>query len=366
MNKKKRFDAVRKLQQPDYMPVWPRAGSQLIYGMGWRLTDITGNEWYDSDKCTEAVLWSLKHINYDVAIPAYMDSAFGVPSIGGNISIPSKFGTCVEITNDKPVKSKADWCQIQKNLARLSITNADCRMKGALTTIRHVADDVGKSTPLVTTGYLAATAAMLLFRPLDDFLEDMIIDPEWVDQMCRVSADWTLDWIRSQYDAGANSVTFIADSLGTHLISPQMGERFNLPYLCELVEVIKKEFNQSVWLHVHGNMNTPLGLAYLEKIIHEAGVEGLHLDDCHTPEWIKKNVVDTFNIPACIATDCHKIAQGPVERIQSDVKVAMAKVNDGLGLIMAPCCQVLPYTPNEHFKAWVDATHEYGQYPLSD
>lgn len=364
MNKKERFDAVRKLQQPDYMPVWPRARSQLIYGMGWRLTDITGNDWYDSDKCAEAVLWSLKHINYDVAIPAYTDSAFGVPAVGGNISIPSKFGNCVEITNDKPVKSKSDWRQIQKKLARLSITNADYRMKGALTTIRNVADYVGESTPLVATGYLAATAAMLLFRPHEDFLEDMIKDPKWVDEMCSVAADWTMDWIRSQYNAGANSVTFIADSLGTHLISPQMGQRFNLPYLCELVRTIKKEFDQGVWLHIHGNMKTPLGYAYLRKIIEEANIEGLHLDDCHPPDWIKENVVDKFNIPACIASDCHKIAQGPVQRIQSDVKNALAKIKDGLGVMMAPCCQVLPHTPNEHFKAWVDATHEYGNFPL--
>ncbi len=347
------------------MPVWPRARSQLIYGMGWRLTDITDNEWYDSDKCAEAVLWSLKHINYDVAIPAYTDSAFGVPSIGGNISIPSKFGTCVDITGGKPVKSKADWRQIQKKIARLNITNADYRMKGALTTIRNVADYAGQTTPLVATGYLAATAAMLLFRPHEDFLNDMINDPAWVDQMCKVAADWTLDWIRSQYDAGANSVTFIADSLGTHLISPQMGERFNLPYLWELVQSVKKEFNQGVWLHMHGQMNTPLGFAYLEKIIKETRVEGLHLDDCHTAAWIKEKVVDKFNIPACIPSDCYKIAQGPVHRIQMDVKNALDNIKDGLGMIMAPSCQVLPYTPNEHFKAWVDATHEYGKFPLT-
>ena len=348
------------------MPVWPRARSQLIYGMGWLLTDITGNQWYDSDKCTQAVLWSLNHIGYDIAIPAYTDSAFGVPAVGGRISIPRQFGTCVEISNDKPVKTKADWSRIQKKMARLNVTHADDRMKGALTTIRNVANSVGESTPLVATGYLAATAAMLLFRSLDDFLDDMINEPGWADQMCRVAADWTLDWIRSQYDAGANSVTFIADSLGTHLISARMGERFNLPYLCELVRAIKKEFNQSVWLHVHGNMNTPLGYAYLEKIINEAGVEGLHLDDGHTPDWIKEKVVDMFNIPACIATDCHKIARGPVDCIQTEVKKALARVGDGLGLMMAPCCQVLPYTPNTHFKAWVDAIHEYGQFPLTD
>jgi uroporphyrinogen-III decarboxylase len=75
-------------------------------------------------------------------------------------------------------------------------------------------------------------------------------------------------------------------------------------------------------------------------------------------------VIDKFNIPACITSDCHKIAQGPIHRIQTDVKHALAKINDGL-VMMAPCCQVLPHTPNEYFKAWADATHEYGKFPLT-
>jgi hypothetical protein len=43
----------------------------------------------------------------------------------------------------------------------------------------------------------------------------------------------------------------------------------------------------------------------------------------------------------------------------------MTKIGDGLGTMMAPSCQVLPATPKEHFKTWVDATHEFGKYPLA-
>ncbi|UCH20414.1 MAG: hypothetical protein JSU83_17960 [Deltaproteobacteria bacterium] len=365
MNKKQRFNAVRKMQTPDYMPVWPRAMSQMIYAMGWRLPDITGADWYDSEKCTEAVLWSLENFGYDVALPAYTDSAFGVTALGGTINIPLKFGTSVGITDEKPVKNKNDWRRVQRKLARMAICQTDPRMKGALTTIQNVAANVGEETPLVSTGYLAATAAMLLFRPFEDFLNDMINDPAWVDEMCRIAANWTMDWIRAQYEAGANSVTFIADTLGTLMINPKLGERFNLPYLCEMVKVIRKEFDQGVWLHIHGNMKTYLAYAYLKKIIEEAGIEGVHLDECHSPDWIKENVVDKFNIPACIVLDCNIIAAGPVQKIRHEVKNALSKINDGKGIIMAPCCQILPQTPNENFKAWVNATHEYGSYPLN-
>ena len=73
------------------------------------------------------------------------------------------------------------------------------------------------------------------------------------------------DWIRAQYEAGANSVTFIADTLGILMISPQMAERYSLPYIHELTQMVGKEFNQGVWLHIHGNMKTPDCLRLFEK-----------------------------------------------------------------------------------------------------
>ena len=36
----------------------------------------------------------------------------------------------------------------------------------------------------------------------------------------------------------------------------------------------------------------------------------------------------------------------------------------GGAVLMGPSCQVLPSTSGENFKAWVDATHKYGKYPM--
>jgi uroporphyrinogen-III decarboxylase len=212
--------------------------------------------------------------------------------------------------------------------------------------------------------YVGTTAAMFLFRPNEAFLEDISEDPEWVDEMCKVATDWALDWIRAQYEAGANSVNFIAETMGTLMISPKDGERFNLPNIARVVETVRKEFNQPTWLHIHGDMKTPKAYNYLTKLAKEAGVEGFHFDENNPPGWIKENVVDKLGVSACIITDGAKIVSGPVEKIRAEVKDWMSRIGEGLGVMMAPSCQVLPATPNEHFKAWVDATHEYGKYPL--
>jgi uroporphyrinogen-III decarboxylase len=152
--------------------------------------------------------------------------------------------------------------------------------------------------------------------------------------------------------------------MGTLMMSPAMGMRFNLPNIARVVETVRKEFNQPTWLHIHGDMKTKKAYEYLTKLAKEAGVEGFHFDENNPPEWIKENVVDKLGVPACIITDGARIVSGPVEKIKAEVKDMISKVGEGLGIMMAPSCQVLPATPNDHFKAWVDATHEYGKYPL--
>ena len=215
------------------------------------------------------------------------------------------------------------------------------------------------------TGHDTSVAAMHLFRPNADILEDMFEDPEWVEEMARIATDWTMDWIRAQYQAGANSITFLAEVMGTLMVSPSMAERFNLENITRVARMVRQEFGRGTWLHTHGNMTNPKAYAYLTKLATEAGLEGFHFDEMdNPPEWIKEQVVDRFGVSACIITDGHKIVKGPVEAIRAEVKEQISRIGDGLGIMMAPSCQLLPATPNEHFKAWIDATHEFGAYPL--
>lgn len=364
MTKKDRFQAVRERRAPDCMPVFPRVMSQMIYGFGLLLPDVTGVDWYDVDKVTQAVLANITYNDYDVVIPTYIDHAFGIPSLGGEITIPAKFGIAAGPTDNKPVRVKGDWPGVRKIVSCFDHKTTDPRAAGALEVIANVAAEIGNETPLVPHAYVGSAAAMHLFRPNQAFFNDMVEDPEWVDEMCRAATDFAMDWIRAQYDAGANSCTFLAEVTGTLMVSPSMAERFNLENLARVAEMVKAEFGQGTWLHIHGDMTKPKAYEYLSRLATRTEIEGFHLDETNPADWIKENVVDKFEVSACIITDGKLIQDGPVEKIQAEVKHQIAETGDGLGIMMAPSCQLLPATPNEHFKAWVDATHNFGSYPL--
>jgi uroporphyrinogen-III decarboxylase len=364
MNKKERFQAVREMRAPDIMPVWSCALSQPIFSHGLLLPDVTGQDWYDAAKITDVILKSIMGIGYDLAIPFYVDFGFGVPSLGGKFNIPNTFGVAATTTEDQPVKTKEDWPKIQKKLAVFDARITDPRMKSALDVIKNVSKAVGQTMPLLPFAFVGTTAAMFLFRPGAAFMEDMQDDPAWVDEMCNAATDWSMSWIRAQYEAGANSVAFIVDVVGTLMASPKASERFNLSNVQRIVEMVRQEFKQGVWMHLHGDMKKPDSYAYLTKLAKEAGVEGFHLDENHPPEWVKENIVKKLGIPSCIMTNNSIITTGPVEKIRDEVKTQIRKIGDGHGVMMAPTCQIPPPTTNEHFKAWVDATHEFGKYPL--
>jgi uroporphyrinogen-III decarboxylase len=338
--------------------------SQMIYSHGFLLTEVTGIDWYDVEKITDAVLANIRFNDYDLAIPTYIDHAFGVPPLGGEVHIPEKFGIAAGPTDNKPVRSKADWPRVKKLLASFDMKATDLRMAGALEVIKNVAAEVGNEMPLVASAYVGSVAAMHLFRPNEAILEDMYEDPAWVDEMARAATDWSMDWIRSQYAAGANSVTFLAEVMGTLMISPSMAQRFNLENIARVAEMVKKEFGQGTWLHTHGDMTNPKAYEYLRALATQTGLEGFHFDELNPTGWILEHVVKKFKVSACIITDGHLIVHGPAEKIEQEVKHQLSQIGDGLGLMMAPSCQLLPATPNVHFKAWVDATHEFGKYPL--
>ena len=245
MNKKERFQAVRERRAPDYMPVWPRVMSQMLYSHGLKVNEVTGQDWYDSEKITEAVLASIKKIDYDLAIPTYVDYGFGVPPLGGEILIPEKFGLAAGTTDKQPVMTKEDWPRIKAMMADFDPRTTDPRMAGCLEVIKNVTRELGDEMPFSPMYYCGTTAAMFLFRPNEAFLEDMMEDPEWVEDMCTVATDWAIEWMSAQYEAGCNSVCFTAETLGTLMVSPKMAERYNYPQIAKVVETMKKRHNQA-------------------------------------------------------------------------------------------------------------------------
>jgi uroporphyrinogen-III decarboxylase len=125
--------------------------------------------------------------------------------------------------------------------------------------------------------------------------------------------------------------------------------------------MVRNEFGQKVFMHVHGDMKKPKSYAFLEKLVREAGVGGLHLDEKHDATWIRERVIRQLNVPAALIVHGATIAVGPVEKIEAVVKETIEVGGPGGGVLVAPSCQILPSTPGLHFKAWVEAVHRFGK-----
>jgi len=362
LTKKERVQRVFEMKEPDCVPVFPRNQAQMIYAMGWKLTDVTGQDWYDAEKCALAALWNLEYIDYDVAFGCYYDMGFGVPILGGVLEIPEKFGMSVQCVKH-PVKTPDDWNEVKKKLPIDPLN--DPRMKGALDSIRYVSSAVGEHTPVTPAYYTGICAANLIFADVSDLMDILGEDPECVDEMCQLASDFAMDWVRAQYEAGANGWLYLADFWGTELISPAMAERFVSPYVTTMSEMVEKEFGQKTFYHVHGNMTRPKSQAWLEKLVKDANLLGLHLDKAHDAHWVKDVINDKMGIAGGLPFRGGFLDKGPMEKIEEEAKKSLDIAAPGGGVIFVPTGQVLPSTPNEHFKGWVKIAHEYGRYPFT-
>jgi uroporphyrinogen-III decarboxylase len=362
MNKKERLEAVFHLEEPDTIPVNPHVMAQAIYDMGWSLKDITTQTELDVDKVAEALITNIKKYDYDLCFGTYIDHGYGVPSLGGILEIPQKFGVSVSV-KEHSVRKKEDWTEVKRKFP-LDPLKHD-RMPQALKALRMVCKELGETHPISPMSYVGIGFVQHLFRKVSDLTVDCIEDPEWVDEMCQIATDFSKDWIRAQYESGANTHLTLNDSFGTELISPIMADRFLLPYVAQIVEIVGKEFHHKVFMHIHGDMKKPKSYAFLEKLVKEAGVGGLHLDEKHDATWIRENIVSRLGVPAALIVHGSIIANGPSEKIETTVKETVEIGGPGGGVLVAPSCQILPSTPGAHFKAWVDATRKYGTYPIS-
>lgn len=361
MNKKERLESVFNLKEPDAIPVNPHVMAQAIYDMGWSLKDITTQTELDADKAAEAMVANIKKYDYDFCFGTYIDHGYGVPTLGGVLEIPEKFGVSVSI-KEHPVRSKGDWSVVKKKLP-LDPLKHD-RMPQALKALAMVCKTLGQTHPISPMSYVGIGFVQHLFRKVSDLTVDCIEDPEWVDEMCQIATDCSKDWIRAQYEAGANTHLTLNDSFGTELISPAMAERFLLPYVAQIAEMVEKEFGCKVFMHIHGDMKKPRSYAFLEKLVKEARVGGFHLDEKHDASWVRENLVNRLGVPAALIIHGAIIASGPTDKIEAAVKETVQTGGSGGGVMIAPSCQILPSTPGPHFKAWVEASHRYGKYPI--
>ncbi len=362
MTKKERVNAVLEGKEPDKVPVFPFILTQGVYECGWKLPDITTQTDSDAEKCAQTVIKTLEEYDYDLALGSYMDCFYGVVPLGGTLHIPDKFGGVVSAAQ-YPVVNRSDWTQVKKKLPLDPWKEP--RMAATLKATKMVSDQIGKDTPIAALWWPGPTAAMLMLRGPEPIIMDMIEEPDFATELLQAGNQFAIDYIRAQYQAGANSVCILGDVVGVELIPPDMCERFVLPYVAEIADMVMKEFGQKTWLHVHGNFTKPDTYPLIEKFIKEGHVHGFYLDEKHSAQWLKDNIIDKYHVPVSISIHGPNLNSWSLDEIDNFVKDGLAYAAPGGGVMVTPSCEIPSDVPKENFHKWVDSTHKYGTYPIS-
>lgn len=362
LTKKERVNAYLEGRTPDRVPVFPFILTQGVYECGWRLPDITTQTYSDPDKCAQTVLKTLEVYDYDLALGSYMDCFYGVVPLGGELKIPEGFGETVGAARF-PVASKADWTEVKKKLPLDPWKEP--RAAAVLKATKTVAAHIGRDTPIAALWWPGPTAALLMLRGPEALAMDMAQDPEFAKELIEAGNQFAIDFIRAQYEAGANSVCILGEVFGVEMISPLMCERFVLPYVAEIVETVRKEFGQRTLLHIHGDFKRPKAYPLIEKFIKEARVDALFLDEKHSAAWLRDNVLEKYDIPVCLPIHGPDLCGWTLPQIDSYVRESLRSVAPRGKVMMTPSCEIPPGVPRDHFLQWVQSSHSYGKYPIS-
>ena len=110
--------------------------------------------------------------------------------------------------------------------------------------------------------------------PYDQLLMDLLLNPEFVQEMLDRLGDWNLRVAEHLLQCGVEVITF-CDDLGSGqslLMSPALYRRFFLPWHRRLAELCHR-YGAIVHMHSHGNINAIVGDLY------EAGIDMLNPND---------------------------------------------------------------------------------------
>jgi MtaA/CmuA family methyltransferase len=125
------------------------------------------------------------------------------------------------------------------------------RMSDRLEAVRSFREQVGGEIPIMgwVEGALAEAADL---RSPSEIMMDVVLRPEWVEELLEICVETAIAFARAQVEAGADIIG-LGDAVGS-LVSPAMYRRFALPYEKRIFEAVH-EMGAIARLHICGDTN---------------------------------------------------------------------------------------------------------------
>jgi len=192
---------------------------------------------------------------------------------------------------------------------------------------------------------------------MQNFLMDLIIDPELVKELSRITTDYVLKAIDIASDIGIDGIFFPGDLAGetNTIMSPDHYREFLKP---SHVEIVKYVHNKGLKIVKHSDGNIwPILDDFLE-----IGFDGIHpiQPQCMDISEVKKHLAGK----ACIVgnIDCRNLLPyGSKEEVEQSVKETIRKIAPGGGYIVSSSNSIHPDVNPENYITMIEAVHKYGK-----
>ncbi|MCO6451403.1 MAG: uroporphyrinogen decarboxylase family protein [Caldilineales bacterium] len=167
------------------------------------------------------------------------------------------FGAEIEFPEDDMPLSKIPLLKEPDDIKKLVRPHPATgkRMSDRLEAIRMFREQVGGEYPIM--GWVeGALAEAVDLRNINNLMLDLVMRPEWVEELCEICTEVAIDFARAQIEAGADIIG-LGDAVGS-LVSPAMYRQFALPYEQRIFATVH-EMGALARLHICGNTNKIVG-----------------------------------------------------------------------------------------------------------
>jgi uroporphyrinogen decarboxylase len=214
--------------------------------------------------------------------------------------------------------------------------------------------------PMVTNDFAGVFESTWQGMGLSFFSRMLVLEPRFIKQVAELYTDFVIGVNNAFMDMGAKIILESGDIAYKQqpMINPKHFEQIFQPCYRRITDAVHARKGISI-LHTDGFVEP-----FLDMTIN-AGFDGLHSLEPTAGvnlERVKKRVGDKLALLGNIDI-AHVLSKGTKEEVENDVKRAIREAGRGGGFIISPT-NMHPGVQVQNLKWMVEATHEYGKYPL--
>ena len=239
----------------------------------------------------------------------------------------------------------------QKDIDALITTGAEENLSYVMNALKLTKQELNGRVPLI--GFAGAPWTLLCYmvegkgsKTWDKAKQFAYTQPAMAHQLLQKITDITIDYLKAQVKAGADTVQVFDSWAGS--LSPADFKIFAQPYLLQIADALKDDAPVILF---------PKGSWYALKDLSESSAAGIGIDWCVSPQMARELTGNKITLQGNF--DPSKLL-APIPEIKKAVK----QMIDAFGTqnyIANLGHGIMPNVPVDHAKAFVDAVKEYKQ-----